>query len=191
MKVTLKSVKRSIFGLWRQGWLCLRVKDLWEDRPQPVTDCWPTLSLFCRKINYTAPYVYCILYCCTYLDFYFTVPIFCQINYIAPAYRLGILLTFDPPPPLQCISTPSICVFLFCICVFVYFSSCICVISDQKECRHWHALQFLWQIMGLPFDAPFIVDKKTIFIECTASPLFDLFCICVFVFAYLFLRTYI
>ena len=39
--------------------------------------------------------------------------------------------------------------------------------------------------MGLPFDAPFIVDKKTIFIECTASPLFDLFCICVFVFAYL------
>ena len=78
----------------------------------------------------------------------------------------------------------------------MYFVSCICVISDQIECRHWHALQFLWQIMGLPFDAPFIVDKKTIFIECTASPFVsDLLCICVFVylcfFVYVFVLMYL
>ena len=59
-----------------------------------------------------------------------TLPLFCWINYSGPAcllYRLGILLT--SPLPLQQIALfYNLRISSF---VFVYFSSNICVISDQ------------------------------------------------------------
>ena len=69
--------------------------------------------------------------------------------------------------PLLCCTLYQSVFFLY-LCfshpVFVYFSSSICVIADQTW-RHWHGLQFQWEMMGLPFDAAAIVDKKTLFMS--------------------------